>query len=193
MSLTLSPVCLAAVKLNGGRQIEGVLRGFDPFMNLVLDESLEVTKSGQRSKIGMVVSGLPKKRTCYITMTYVVSDLSKTCQIELIICHQILELGLVEFGLVTIVVKLLLSFGVTDQPLAAPLTCAGPCFPGGSRQQYHHDGELGEDLTLSHRRSPSFPAPGFTLHRCIVSCRNIRHREQYIALTSHHRCLCVLS
>ena len=44
------------MKLNGGRQIEGVLRGFDPFMNLVLDESLEVTKSGQRSKIGMVVS-----------------------------------------------------------------------------------------------------------------------------------------
>lgn len=44
------------MKLNGGRQIEGVLRGFDPFMNLVLDESLEVSKSGQRSKIGMVVS-----------------------------------------------------------------------------------------------------------------------------------------
>ncbi|XP_037077688.1 small nuclear ribonucleoprotein G-like [Pollicipes pollicipes] len=43
------------LKLNGGRQIEGVLRGFDPFMNLVLDESLEVTKSGQRTKIGMVV------------------------------------------------------------------------------------------------------------------------------------------
>jgi small nuclear ribonucleoprotein (snRNP)-like protein len=29
------------VKLNGGRNIVGILRGFDPFMNLVIDETVE--------------------------------------------------------------------------------------------------------------------------------------------------------
>ena len=45
-------VCL---KMNGGRQISGILRGFDPFMNLVVDESVEETKAGDRNTIGMVV------------------------------------------------------------------------------------------------------------------------------------------
>ena len=36
----------------------GVLRGFDPFMNLVIDESIEETKAGDRHSIGMVVSFL---------------------------------------------------------------------------------------------------------------------------------------
>lgn len=44
------------MKLNGGRQISGTLRGFDPFMNLVVDESVEETKAGDRNTIGMVVS-----------------------------------------------------------------------------------------------------------------------------------------
>ena len=43
------------LKINGGRSVEGVLRGFDPFMNLVLDESIEFTKSGERNNIGMTV------------------------------------------------------------------------------------------------------------------------------------------
>lgn len=43
------------IKLNAGRAVTGVLRGFDPFMNLVLDESVEETKDGQRNNIGMVV------------------------------------------------------------------------------------------------------------------------------------------
>lgn len=43
------------VKLNGGRQIQGILRGFDPFMNLVVDECIEETKLGERNQIGMVV------------------------------------------------------------------------------------------------------------------------------------------
>lgn len=34
----------------------GILRGFDPFMNLVVDESIEETKSGEKRSIGMVVS-----------------------------------------------------------------------------------------------------------------------------------------
>ena len=44
-----------SLKINGGRQVEGVLRGYDPFMNLVLDEGTEVAKTGQRTEIGMVV------------------------------------------------------------------------------------------------------------------------------------------
>ncbi|XP_021351404.1 probable small nuclear ribonucleoprotein G [Mizuhopecten yessoensis] len=43
------------LKLNGGRQITGILRGFDPFMNLVVDESIEDCKSGEKNSIGMVV------------------------------------------------------------------------------------------------------------------------------------------
>jgi small nuclear ribonucleoprotein G len=43
------------VKLNGNRQITGVLRGFDPFMNLVIDEAIEVVSSGNNTNIGMVV------------------------------------------------------------------------------------------------------------------------------------------
>ena len=32
------------VKFNGGREVEGVLKGFDPLMNLVLDEVKEVLR-----------------------------------------------------------------------------------------------------------------------------------------------------
>ena len=45
------------VKLNGGRCVSGVLRGFDPYMNLVLDDCLEERSATQKYKIGMVVSG----------------------------------------------------------------------------------------------------------------------------------------
>ncbi|KAI5645916.1 LSM domain-containing protein [Phthorimaea operculella] len=44
-----------SIKLNAGRLVTGVLRGFDPFMNLVLDESVEETKDGNRNNVGMVV------------------------------------------------------------------------------------------------------------------------------------------
>ena len=43
------------LRINGGRQVEGVLRGFDPFMNIVLDNSIEYTKQGHQKEIGMVV------------------------------------------------------------------------------------------------------------------------------------------
>ena len=36
------------LKINGNRAVEGILRGFDPFMNLVLDETIEFTKDGSR-------------------------------------------------------------------------------------------------------------------------------------------------
>lgn len=45
-----------SLKLNGGRCVQGILRGFDPFMNVVVDESQEVSKDGKKSDIGMVVS-----------------------------------------------------------------------------------------------------------------------------------------
>ena len=44
------------MKLNGGRAVNGILRGFDPFMNIVLDEVLEECKDGTKNNIGMVVS-----------------------------------------------------------------------------------------------------------------------------------------
>ncbi|EFA09436.1 probable small nuclear ribonucleoprotein G [Tribolium castaneum] len=43
------------LKLNGGRQVVGILRGFDPFMNLVVDESVEECRDGKKNNIGMVV------------------------------------------------------------------------------------------------------------------------------------------
>lgn len=35
--------------------MQGILRGFDPFMNMVLDDSLEMGPGGQQNAIGMVV------------------------------------------------------------------------------------------------------------------------------------------
>ncbi|KAG8440887.1 hypothetical protein GDO86_006573 [Hymenochirus boettgeri] len=44
-----------SLKLNGGRHVQGILRGFDPFMNLVVDECTEISGSGHQNNIGMVV------------------------------------------------------------------------------------------------------------------------------------------
>ncbi|XP_043537136.1 small nuclear ribonucleoprotein G-like [Chiloscyllium plagiosum] len=49
------PLFSHSVKLNGGRHVQGILRGFDPFMNLVVDESVEMAPGGQQNNIGMVV------------------------------------------------------------------------------------------------------------------------------------------
>ncbi|XP_030378817.1 probable small nuclear ribonucleoprotein G [Scaptodrosophila lebanonensis] len=43
------------LKLNGGRAVTGILRGFDPFMNVVLDETIEECKDNTKGNIGMVV------------------------------------------------------------------------------------------------------------------------------------------
>ncbi|KAF9197833.1 hypothetical protein BGZ49_001565 [Haplosporangium sp. Z 27] len=43
------------VQLNGARKVTGVLRGFDPFMNLVLDEAVEETNPAEKTSIGMIV------------------------------------------------------------------------------------------------------------------------------------------
>ncbi|KAJ3352243.1 hypothetical protein AMAG_03571 [Allomyces macrogynus ATCC 38327] len=42
-------------QLNAGRKVTGVLRGFDPFMNLVLDQAVEELESGEKHNIGTVV------------------------------------------------------------------------------------------------------------------------------------------
>jgi len=43
------------LQINSGRNLIGVLRGYDPFMNLVIDECVEKMKSGEMRKVGMVV------------------------------------------------------------------------------------------------------------------------------------------
>ncbi|CAL2029527.1 hypothetical protein CAEBREN_10134 [Caenorhabditis brenneri] len=43
------------LKLNGNRHVSGILRGFDPFMNMVIDEAVEYTKSGASVNLGMTV------------------------------------------------------------------------------------------------------------------------------------------
>ena len=43
------------LRINGSRQVEGTLSGFDPFMNLVLQDAVEFTKQGTQNRIGMIV------------------------------------------------------------------------------------------------------------------------------------------
>jgi len=43
------------VQLNGNRKVIGVLRGYDVFMNIVLDEAFEEKNGGEKVKLGMVV------------------------------------------------------------------------------------------------------------------------------------------
>ncbi|CAG8556272.1 5114_t:CDS:2 [Paraglomus brasilianum] len=43
------------IQLNGGRKVTGILRGYDPFMNLVVDETVEEISPAERHNIGMVV------------------------------------------------------------------------------------------------------------------------------------------
>ncbi|XP_037384126.1 small nuclear ribonucleoprotein G-like [Talpa occidentalis] len=51
-----------SLKLNGGwaslgaqRHGQGILQGFDPFRNLVIDECVKMATSGQQNNSGMVV------------------------------------------------------------------------------------------------------------------------------------------
>ena len=46
----------SAVALNANRHVSGVLRGFDQFMNIVLDNAVD---EKNKTDIGMVVSGPP--------------------------------------------------------------------------------------------------------------------------------------
>ncbi|KAI9485284.1 MAG: hypothetical protein EXX96DRAFT_544619 [Benjaminiella poitrasii] len=44
-----------SLQLNGNRKVTGILRGYDPFMNIVLDETVEEISATERHNIGMVV------------------------------------------------------------------------------------------------------------------------------------------
>lgn len=48
-------VCFFPVRLNASRTVSGILRGFDPYMNLVLDDCVEERSSQQKFNVGMVV------------------------------------------------------------------------------------------------------------------------------------------
>lgn len=43
------------VQLNGNRKVIGILRGYDVFLNIVLDEAVEEKPGGERKRLGMVV------------------------------------------------------------------------------------------------------------------------------------------
>jgi len=43
------------IKLNGNRKVTGILRGYDQFMNLVIDNTVEEISQTERNEIGMVV------------------------------------------------------------------------------------------------------------------------------------------
>jgi len=48
--------------VQGGRSVSGVLRGFDIFLNLVLDQATEELGGGQKRPCGMIVSFSPSSR-----------------------------------------------------------------------------------------------------------------------------------
>ncbi|KAG5460058.1 MAG: hypothetical protein BJ554DRAFT_7939 [Olpidium bornovanus] len=43
------------IQLNGQRRLTGVLRGYDPFMNLVVDDAVEELSPSEKHNIGMVI------------------------------------------------------------------------------------------------------------------------------------------
>ncbi|XP_059935695.1 small nuclear ribonucleoprotein G-like [Mesoplodon densirostris] len=55
LSLKLNGEKKKKKKLNGGRHVQGILRGFDPFMNPVIGECVEMATSRQQNNTGMVV------------------------------------------------------------------------------------------------------------------------------------------
>lgn len=45
-------------QLNGNRKVIGILRGYDVFMNIVLDEAFEEKEGGEKVPIGMSVGSI---------------------------------------------------------------------------------------------------------------------------------------
>ncbi|KAK6815730.1 LSM domain-containing protein [Apiospora arundinis] len=43
------------VQLNGSRKVIGILRGYDVFLNIVLDNAVEEKDNGNKETLGMVV------------------------------------------------------------------------------------------------------------------------------------------
>ncbi|ODV96045.1 hypothetical protein PACTADRAFT_49465 [Pachysolen tannophilus NRRL Y-2460] len=44
-----------ALQLNGSRKIEGNLRGYDIFLNLTIDDTVEVTNKNESVQVGTVI------------------------------------------------------------------------------------------------------------------------------------------
>ncbi|CAO3635885.1 unnamed protein product [Cunninghamella blakesleeana] len=44
-----------SLQLNNNRKVIGILRGYNPFMNIVLDEAIEEVSSTEKNPMGMVV------------------------------------------------------------------------------------------------------------------------------------------
>ena len=44
-----------SLKLNGNRRVEGVLRGYDQLMNVVLEDAFEVIDESEKHEMGKVV------------------------------------------------------------------------------------------------------------------------------------------
>ena len=44
------------LSLNKSRKVTGTLRGYDQFMNIVLDDAIDETPGNHNNRIGMVVS-----------------------------------------------------------------------------------------------------------------------------------------
>jgi small nuclear ribonucleoprotein (snRNP)-like protein len=57
-----------SLQLNKGRKVQGVLRGYDQFMNIVLGNAVEEASNSNRSNIGMVVSGF---ESCWFLFLFV--------------------------------------------------------------------------------------------------------------------------
>ncbi|XP_038282462.1 small nuclear ribonucleoprotein G-like isoform X1 [Canis lupus familiaris] len=44
-----------SLKLSGGQHVQGILQGFNLFLNLVIDECVEMATSGKKNHIEIVV------------------------------------------------------------------------------------------------------------------------------------------
>lgn len=55
------------LKLNGNRSVSGTLRGFDVFMNVVLDDATEDVSPTEKARLGMVVSQLSRPTSKGVT------------------------------------------------------------------------------------------------------------------------------
>lgn len=67
------------VKLQGGREVHGVLKGFDPLVNVVLDECIEFIRGKRKMApspfcAGLVCNQFPAGRLWSISMSHVGVD-----------------------------------------------------------------------------------------------------------------------
>ena len=68
------------IQVQGGRKVSGVLRGFDIFLNIVLDDSTEETVPGKKQPLGQVVS-LRVRLGCSTEQISVIGHTRKQCAI----------------------------------------------------------------------------------------------------------------